>query len=439
MLCRHYWLRFRETAGLEAAALEYSSWAARGLGIPVLLWTTLNTGLSSWMPPLMPVVHRARDTGGDWVPLLLAVLGPSLMVVGFFWGAATLGWLLALTPLKSVNRADFRTVCVFWALLLSPLAWFLVSRAGVSGVGPALLAWLWPVTHFTLPLIQTEKPLPSYSRAVAKIKFGKYADAEWEVLKELEKCSDDVEGWLMLAELYAVHFHDLPEADRTIIELCDQPNVSGAQIALALHRLADWHLKLADDPRGARRAMEAICLRLPGSYFAREAQQRLCRLPATREELRELRQPKPLRLPALSDALDEPADQPAPEVSPEEATRHLNQLIARLRQDPNDVPTREKLARLLAEQLQKTDVAIEQLELLLALPGQPEFKMAEWLSLMAAWRLRRGETAAAIPILERLVHDYPQSSQAFAAQRRLYLLGMEERLRRASPGRAPRD
>jgi len=387
------------------------------------------------MPPLMPAVHRARDSGGDWVPLLLAVLGPSLIVLGFFWAAATFGWLLALTPLKALYRADFCTVCICWALLLSPLVWFLVDHAGVSGVGPALLAWLWPVTHFTLPLIQTDKPLPSYSRAVAKMKFGKYAEAEWEVIKELEKCSDDVEGWLMLAELYAVHFHDLPEADRTIIELCDQPNVSGAQIALALHRLADWYLKLADDPRGARRAMEAICLRLPGSYFAREAQQRLSRLPATGEELRELRQPKTIRLPALSDALDEPAEPPAPQVSREEATRQMNQLIARLKQDPNDVATRETFARLLAEQLRKTDVAIEQLKLLLALPGQPESKVAEWLCLMAAWHLRRRETAAAVPILERLVHDYPQSSQAFAAQRRLYLLEMEERLRRASQAR----
>jgi len=52
----------------------------------------------------------------------------------------------------------------------------------------------------------------------------------------------------MLAELYARHFHDLPEADRNDSRACGQPNVTGIQISLALHRLADWHLDLGADP-----------------------------------------------------------------------------------------------------------------------------------------------------------------------------------------------
>src|SRR2546430_11587326 len=55
------------------------------------------------------------------------------------------------------------------------------------------------------------------------------SDAELEVLHELEKCEEDFDGWLMLAELYARHFHDLPEADRTIRELCGQPNVTRSE------------------------------------------------------------------------------------------------------------------------------------------------------------------------------------------------------------------
>src|SRR2546430_17506194 len=113
------------------------------------------------------------------------------------------------------------------------------------------------------------------------------SDAELEVLHELEKCEEDFDGWLMLAELYARHFHDLPEADRTIRELCGQPNVTGIQISLALHRLADWHLDLGADPLSARNALAEICQRWPGTHFARMAQLRINQLQIGRASCRE--------------------------------------------------------------------------------------------------------------------------------------------------------
>ena len=80
----------------------------------------------------------------------------------------------------------------------------------------------------------------------------------------------------------------------------------------------------------------------------------------------------------------------------------------------------------------EADLAIEQLDLLLAMPDQPVQKSAEWLARSAVWQLKyRQDPAAARVRLEQLVREFPQTSQAFAAQRRLNLMEMEERIRKA--------
>jgi len=80
------------------------------------------------------------------------------------------------------------------------------------------------------------------------MKFGKYSEAEWEIIRELEKAEDDLEGWMMLADLYATHFGDLAEAERTILEICDQPRLTSSQLSVALHRLADWQPEAGSGP-----------------------------------------------------------------------------------------------------------------------------------------------------------------------------------------------
>ena len=107
-----------------------------------------------------------------------------------------------------------------------------------------------------------------------------------------------------------------------------------------------------------------------------------------------------------------------------------NRCVEKLKQDPDNVPAREELARLFAERLNRAELGIEQVELLLAIPGQAPDKVAEWLGLMAAWQLRyRHNTEAARNLLQRLIREHPQSVQAFAAQRHLKLLEVEEKLR----------
>jgi hypothetical protein len=264
-----------------------------------------------------------------------------------------------------------------------------------------------------------------YARAVARMKFGKYNEAELEIIRELEKCEDDFEGWMMLAELYADHFHDLAEAERTVLEICDQPRITPPQLSIALHRLADWHLKLGGNPDAARRSLRMVCDRLRGSHLARMAGLRMSQLPGTAEDLREGHSFKPIPLPALGDRLDElPA--PAEALDRAKAAQAANACVERLKHDPNNVPARDRLARLFADHLDRADLGLEQIGLLLDLPRQPENKRAEWLGLMAAWQIRyRHDLDAGRKLLERLIREYPESPQAFAARRRLRLLEIQ--------------
>src|SRR5439155_1557777 len=76
------------------------------------------------------------------------------------------------------------------------------------------------------------------------------------------------------------------------------------------------------------------------------------------------------------------------EIDRGKAASMANACAARLAEDPNNVPAREKFARLLAERLNKPDLAIEQMTLLLNMPDQENAKRAEWLGLTAAWHIR---------------------------------------------------
>ena len=205
---------------------------------------------------------------------------------------------------------------------------------------------------------------------------------------------------------------------------------------MALHRLADWQLKLGGDPVAARRALQLVCERLRGTHLARMAQLRINQLPKTAEDLREKQTAGTIRMPALSD-IDEHPLEPV-EVDRAAAAKAANACVEELQRDPNDIAAREKLARIFAEQLQKPDLGIEQIGLLLTLPQPPEGKRPEWLGLIGAWHLRyRQDIERGREALEQLLKEYPTSVQAFAARRRLELLDSEHKQQTARPIKAP--
>ncbi len=431
LMVHHYWRQPFDTDQCPAFR-ALLVWTAKGVALPFAVWIALNVGIFPGVPILLPEVAILKGQGGPWFRFMLAESAPALFVTASFWTAVTLVSLLPAVVSRCEDPKDLKIHAGFWSLFLLPLSAVVVLAFGWWGAGAALVAWLAPIIQVSLTATQVAKRPPSYGAALAKLNFGNYPDAEQEILRELEKCEDDFDGWMMLANLYANKFDDLPEADRMIRELCGQPNVSGIQTSLALHRLADWHLKRGDDPASARSALEEICLRLPGTHFARMARQRIDQLPANREELIEQRTPKMIRLPALNDDLDDsPPARPA-DSNRREAEMQADRCVERLKRNPNDAEARENFATILAERLGEADLAIEQLDLLLAMPDQPVRKSAEWLARSAAWQIKyRQDPAAARVRLEQLMREFPQTPQAFAAQRRLNLMEMEERFRKA--------
>ena len=434
MAAWHYGTRLADEHE-ERARRWIRRWAIKGVALPVLLWMFFNSGVSTRVPALMLFPESLSKPGvAYWFSRLACATAPGLLVIGTYWAAVTFGWLIGVTAPRLESRRDLTHTAIFWCLLLSPVVWVTLRFGGWEWTGFAALVWLVPIAHFALSLqAEAEKVVPSYSRAIAKMKFGKYNEAELEVIRELEDFEEDFDGWMMLAELYASHFHDLPEAERTIRGLASQPGTNATQFAIAFHRLADWYLKPGDDPVAARRALEEICKKMPGTHLDKMARLRINQLPATAKELRERRKGRAIRLPPPVRSLGElVAAKSMTPVSDEKALTRANQCVELLRRDPDDVPAREELAKIFAEQLGKIDLALEQMELIIGMPEQPPEKIAECLIAMAAWEIHyRNDKPAARKYLDRLVQEHPRSRQAFEAQRQIHLMDMESRLRRA--------
>lgn len=397
------------------------AWAVKGGAVPFLIWMLMNVGLSWSLQPFMPQVQAARNSGGPWFPEYLRVAGAGLFIISSYWVAITLGWVLVRAGLAAPEepRKDFKGLCWTCVLGLFFPALLVLLIGGWASFGLAAGVVLIPMAGYAPSVLHRKRMPPMYARAVARMKFGKYNEAELEILRELEKCEEDFEGWMMLAELYANHFGDVAEAERTVLELCDQPGVTASQVSVALHRLADWQLRLAQQPLAARRALEVICNRFPGTHLAHMAQLRINQLPKTVEELREQRTAKPIPLPALSET-DQPPRLAETPLERRQAARAANECVQRLKEDPDNVPAREKLARIFTEQLERADLGIEQVMLLLNMPGQPDERRAEWLGLVASWHLRyQKDFDTGRKFLERLIQEFPGSPQAYTARRRL--------------------
>jgi hypothetical protein len=422
----------RKLAGIHRWLL---SWSLKGMLVPWCIWLLMNIGLSWYLQPFMPQIQAAQNRGAPWVPELLGMTGIGLMIISSYWTAATLGWFLFSTAgvIEEDHQRDFKILCWTCLLALALPGALIIVFGGWPWLGVALSLMFGPIAFWSPALINPPKLPPIYARAVARLKFGKYAEAEWEIIRELEKAEDDFDGWMMLAELYANNFHDLSEAEKTIREICEQPSVTPSQFSVALHRLADWHLKLGRNPVAARRALQMIIDRLKGTHLARMAQLRIDQIPTTVEELQEQETARVIPLPALGDSLDENLEKPFSNLERKEAARLANACVERLKRNPNNVTVRTKFARILAERLDRVDLAIEQLKLLLGMAGQPEPLRAEWLGLIAAWHMRyRHDPDASRPFLEQLIKEFPQTPQALSAKRRLELMERGQKGGRAS-------
>lgn len=410
-----------------------SRWTIQGLLLPSLLWALMNYGVSLELQPYIPHLQKAMGTP-LWLPLYLTFVGAGFCVISSYWCALSLLWIAWRSGrgLQGEIRTNYRGLC--WlslggmALPAAGLLWL----GGWFTAGLAVTALFLPIAGYAPAILQPKKMPPMYAKAIARIKFGKYAEAEEEVIKQLERRDDDFDGWLMLAELYAIRFNDVAEAEQTILEVCDQPRTTPGQVSVALHKLADWYLNISGDPDAARRALEVIACRMPESHLARMAKLRMAQIPNTAEELAEQKLNKPVYLPALHDPLDAEPPSPPSAAGAREAIERAAQLDARLEADPDDITSRTELARLCAGVLGKPEQAIAHAEKLLSVPNQSPEKLAGWLGLIATWQLEGlHEREAGRETLRRLIHEFPGTGTAFAAQRRLLHLEMEDKVRQA--------
>lgn len=284
--------------------LPFWPWCFRGWVAPVLVVTLFNTGWPGRWPPLLGGLTTVTGAGWPsweafWETECLAVAS-----IGVGWAMVGFSWLLGFVMREAPRSLEWPRMFALWGILALPVVGAAGLFFGIAGAALALVGCGYLLTKGALDALPRRRPAPAYSKAIAKLKMGKLEEAEWAVIAQLEQFENDFQGWMLLAEVYAEHYGDMAAAEQTVLELCAQDHINGSEMAVALHRLADWYLRLADDPAGARFALEEIVRRLPGTHLEKMARQRIDRLPATREAWEEEKRgrtyavPKKPRLPS---------------------------------------------------------------------------------------------------------------------------------------------
>lgn len=406
-------------------------WMRRGIVAPLAVWVLMNLGSMPLMPPLTRHIGHLRNIGLNRQALIEQLM-LALFVILSTWATFSFCWFMTKLSRKAKNREDIIMATLVWSPVLLPVLGALVGIFGWGASTFGLLIWIWPLSQYCLNKADFRKPSPAYGKAIANINRGKYGEAEMVIIEQLENCENDFEGWMRLSELYANQFHDIASADQAIHDLCMEPATTVSQISIALHKLADWQINIYGNVGAARRVLEEICSRMPGTHLATMARHRINTLPAADRIQKDAQAPRIHMEPAhqhFGEALPANVDV----MDQQTALEHVNLCVEKLNADPNNVAARERLAVIYASHMGQLDLAIEQLQLLVDMPGQPPAKSAQWLGLMAGWITnQRGEGEAVRAILERLVHEFPQSTQAFEAQRRLSMTKQVEQRQRAT-------
>jgi len=266
---------------------------------------------------------------------------------------------------------------------------------------------------------------PLYSTAQSKRKRGHYQEAIEEVRGQLARFPQDFEGQLLVAEILVENLNDLAGADATIQRICSQRGHAPGNLALALNWLADWHLKYGRDVEAAQLALEKIMFLLPDTEFSALAAQRIAHL-ASPEHLLSSHDRKKFVVAegAQNLGLLDPALHPkAPET---DVTKQAAEYVQQLQAHPLDTEVREKLALLYADHYGRLEMAVDQLEQLIAMPTQPAKRVVHWLNLLADLQVRHGADPDAVcATVQRIIDLFPESAAAHVARSRLDRIRLE--------------
>ncbi len=314
---------------------------------------------------------------------------------------------------------------------------------GALALGALMLAILWGSDIGALPARlfgsfydggNQELPRrPAYSIAEARCKHGQYREAIDEIQRQLAEFPGDLIGTLMLAEIQATHLRDLPGAVDTLEALIQNPDQVPGDVAVALNRLADLHLRCAADPESARAALERIGQRFPDTEAAHLAAQRLAHLTSP-EMLAERQEPHRIRLDRYEQHLGLLEGPPGVHTPLEDPDALAASYVKHLEEFPADNETRERLAILYARHYGRLDLAAMQLDELIGQAHARPRDVIRWLNLLADLQAGVGnDAAAARRTLERLIQLFPRSAAAESAQGRLMRLAQTPRPESPSP------
>jgi hypothetical protein len=119
----------------------FKIWMLKGLVTPFLLWMIFNSAVLNWLPPLMPSVEFAK-MNGTWLETLQRVATLGLFVIGTYWAALTVGWLLVVLSRQTTEPRQFRNCLLIWSAILGPLAVLLTWSFGWRFAGLGATLWL---------------------------------------------------------------------------------------------------------------------------------------------------------------------------------------------------------------------------------------------------------------------------------------------------------
>ncbi len=276
------------------------------------------------------------------------------------------------------------------------------------------------------------EPRPLYSIAVAKRKRGLYPEAIADIRQQLEKFPDDFDGHFLIAEIFAENLNDLHGADIAIQRICNLKGRPPGSIAMALNALADWQMKYAQDRDAAKETLERIIERLPDSEFSAMASQRIAHLATAEHMLGTHDQRRIVVKEGVQDMglISREQHFKAPEADP---AKEAADYVRHLEMHPLDTEAREKLAVLYANHFDRLDLAVDQLEQLIADPHQPASRVVHWFNLLADLQIQHGATYETVhATLQRIVDRFPTAGAADVARNRLAHLKLEFRKRETS-------
>ena len=296
---------------------------------------------------------------------------------------------------------------------------------GLLWVSPAIEWLAKPLTNIFDGGDEEAEPEPLYSMAESKRKNCRYEEAIRDIQVQLEKFPDDFMGTMMLASIQAEDLNDLPTATDTLENLLAKGKLPAHSTVAALQMLADWHLKYRQDAAAARGFLQRIIDKYPDTPLEHNARQRLARMESAEAVFEEREKGGVYEVKQGLRNIGLRREATVEEVEPDPSIL-ANQYVKQLERHPMDTDTREKLALLYAEKFQRLELALDQLEQLIAHPSETPAHIGRWLNLVATLRIQQGKDMdGAVAALHRLIERFPKSAVAYAATTRLAHLDQE--------------